>query len=267
MRDELSDIFGTFVPEPSHEDPVRRAQIQMKRPLPKRFYKEVTVAAEGEGFAIKLDGRSVKTPAKNALVLATPALAELVAAEWRAQAEVIDPATMPVTRLANTAIDAVADQIDAVADEILRFAGTDTIFYRADAPHALVERQNAAWNPVLDWAASEFGARFILAVGVIHQEQPKTALEAFERALEKHREPFALSALHVMTTLTGSALIGLALAESRLTLDEAWRIAHLDEDWTDEHWGVDAEAAYRRAKRFEEMVAAHAVFFALKNTN
>ncbi|MCL6708406.1 ATP12 family chaperone protein [Pseudomonas sp. R2.Fl] len=264
MRDELSDIFGSFLPEPSHEDPVRRAQIQMKRPLPKRFYKDVTVEAENGGFAVKLDGRAVKTPARNALVLATPALAELVADEWRAQGDVIDPATMPATRLANTAIDAVADQIDAVAEEILRFAGTDMLFYRADTPHELVERQNEAWNPVLDWAAGELGARFILAVGVMHQEQPKAALAAFERALEKHREAFALSALHVMTTLTGSALIGLALAEGRLTLDEAWRLAHLDEDWTEEHWGVDAEAAHRRAKRFEEMTAAHAVFSALK---
>jgi Chaperone required for the assembly of the mitochondrial F1-ATPase len=267
MRDELSDIFGTFMPEPSHEDPVRRAQIQMKRPLPKKFYKDVTVEAEKEGFGIKLDGRAVKTPAKNTLVLATSALAELVAAEWRAQAEVIDPATMPVTRLANTAIDSVAGQIDAVADEILRFAGTDMLFYRADTPHELGERQNVAWNPVLDWAVNELGARFILAVGVMHQEQPKAALDAFEQALEKYREPFVLSALHVMTTLTGSALIGLALVEGRLTLDEAWRLAHLDEDWTEEHWGVDAEAAHRRAKRFEEMSAAHAVFISLKGAN
>lgn len=267
MRDELSDIFGTFVPEPSHEDPVRRAQIQMKRPLPKRFYKDVTVEAEHQGFAVKLDGKAVKTPGKNGLLLGTPALAELVASEWQAQGEVIDPASMPMTRLANTAIDAVAGQIDAVAGEILRFAGTDMIFYRADTPHELVERQNEGWNPVLEWAANELGARFILAVGVMHQEQPKAALEAFEQALEKHREPFALSALHVMTTLTGSALIGLALAEGRLTLDEAWQLAHLDEDWTDEHWGVDAEAVHRRAKRFEEMTAAHAVFISLKGAN
>lgn len=264
MRDELSDIFGTFRPEHSHEDPVRRAQIQMKRPLPKRFYAAVSVEADGDGFAVKLDGRAVKTPARNTLTLPTLRLAELVAAEWREQKDVIDPATMPVTRLANTAIDAVAEQVDTVAAEILRFAGTDMIFYRVDTPQELVERQNASWNPVLDWAADALGARFILAVGVMHQEQPKAAIDAFERALSRHRDPFALSALHVMTTLTGSALIGLALVEGRLSLEEAWTLAHLDEDWTDEHWGIDAEAANRRAKRFEEMRAAHAVFSALR---
>ncbi|MBO3760563.1 ATP12 family protein [Ciceribacter sp. L1K22] len=262
MRDELSDIFGTFVPEPSHEDPVRRAQIQMKRPLPKKFYENVSVEADGDSFAVKLDGRPVKTPARNTLLLPTTPLAELVAVEWRAQRDVIDPATMPVTRLANTAIDAVAEQVDMVAAEILRFAGTDMIFYRADTPQELVERQNLSWNPLLDWAAETLGARFILAVGVMHQEQPEAAIAAFEKALARHRDPFALSALHVMTTLTGSALIGLALAEGRISLEEAWSLAHLDEDWTDEHWGIDAEAAHRRAKRFEEMAAAYGVFSA-----
>lgn len=260
MRDELSDIFGTFVPEPSHEDPVRRAQIQMKKVLPKRFYAKVSVEPKDGGFVIALDGRVVKTPAKADLLLPNAVLGEAVAVEWRTQGEVIDPATMPVTRLVNTALDAVSLQIDAVADEILRFAGTDMLFYRAESPQELVERQAAEWDPVVAWAASAFSARFILAAGVIHTEQPAEAIAAFGAVLAKYREAMALSALHVVTTLTGSAVLALAYAERRLSLDEVWRLAHLEEDWTNEHWGVDAEAQARRDKRFVEMRAAATVF-------
>ncbi|MBP1851095.1 ATP12 family chaperone protein [Rhizobium halophytocola] len=259
MRDELS---GIFTPEQSHEDPVRRAQIQMHRPLPKRFYTDVTVEPEDQGFAVKLDGKPVKTPGRNPLQLRTPALAGLVADEWRAQVDVINPATMPITKLSNTAIDAVSQQLDAVAEEILNFAGTDALFYRADTPQELVARQNAAWNPIIEWAAADLGARFILAEGVVHRQQPAESLAAFAAALSRHHEPFSLSSLHVMTTLTGSALLALAVAEGRLTTEEAWALAHVDEDWTEEHWGFDAEAQARRQKRFEEMQAAAQLFHA-----
>lgn len=260
MRDELSDIFGTSVPEPSHEDPVRRAQIQMKRPHAKRFYTTVTVEPEGEGFSVKLDGKGVKTPGKRPLTLPTRAAAELVAAEWRAQVGTIDPENMPATRLANTAIDAVADQADEVFDDIVRYSGSDMLCYRADGPEALVERQCLRWDPVLGWAVSAHNARFILIEGVIHQEQPVEAIEAFAAALSADKSPLALACLHVITNLTGSAVLALAFRDRFLSVDQAWGLAHLDEDWTEEHWGVDMEAQARRARRYIDFAAAAAMF-------
>jgi chaperone required for assembly of F1-ATPase len=263
MRDELS----VFIPEQSDADPVRRAQIQMKRPQAKRFYTDVTVEPEGEAFAVKLDGRAVKTPGKNLLALPTRAAGEFVAAEWRAQGTTIDPESMPATRIANTAIDAVADQAEAVFEDIVRYSGSDLLCYRADGPQELVERQHERWDPVLSWLAANHSARFILIEGVIHQEQPEESVAAFAKALEAERSPLALSCLHVMTTLTGSAMLTLALRDRHLTLDQVWALAHLDEDWTDEHWGVDLEAQARRAKRFTEMAAAAALLEALRVTD
>ncbi len=263
MRDELS----VFVPEQSDADPVRRAQIQMKKPQAKRFYKDVTVEPEGDAFAVKLDGRSVKTPGKKLLALPTRAAAELVAGEWRAQGETIEPESMPATRIANTAIDAVADQAEAVFEDIVRYSGSDLLCYRADGPQELVERQQERWDPVLAWLAEVHSARFILIEGVIHQEQPEEAVAAFAAALEAERSPLALSCLHVVTTIAGSAMLTLALRDRHLTLEEVWALAHLDEDWTDEHWGVDAEAEARRAKRFTEIAAAAAMLEALRATD
>lgn len=268
MRDELSqDIFGTFIPEPSHEDPVRRAQIQMKRPLPKRFYESVGIAERDTGFAITLDGKPVKTPAKNVLTLPTREAAELVVAEWAGQGEFIDPATMPITKLANTAIDAVANSLDDVFGEIVRFAGTDLLCYRADGPKELIDRQAARWDPLLGWVATAHGARFILVEGVMHQEQPREAIASFARALERYRDPFQLSCLSVVTTLTGSAVLSLAFADGAFELDEVWSLAHLDEDWTIEHWGSDAEAEARREARYGEYASAAALFQAVQSAN
>ncbi|TRL31723.1 ATP12 family chaperone protein [Rhizobium straminoryzae] len=248
----------------SHPDPTRRAQIQMKKPLPKRFYTETGVAAGPDGHAIQLDGRPVKTPAKNALTVPTAALADLIRAEWAAQSEVIDPSTMPVTRLVNTAIDGVAAASEAVFEEILRFAGSDMLCYRAEAPAELVARQAEAWDPVLDWAASTLGARFILIEGIMPQEQPPEAIAALSLTLRRHSTPLDLAALHTVTTLTGSALLAIAFAEGFRDAEAIWSLAHLEEDWTNEHWGTDAEAEARRAKRLVEMQAAVAVFAALR---
>lgn len=260
MRDLLSD----FGPEPSDPDPVRRAQIQMHRPQAKRFYTDVGTRNEDDDVAILLDGRGVKTPAKRALRLPTAEAAELVASEWRAQGETIDPATMPTTRLANTAIDAVADQVDAVFEDIVRYAGNDLLCYHAESPQELVERQARQWGAVIDWVASSHGARFVPAAGIVHQAQPQAAIEAFAKALDTYRNPFELAALHVVTTLTGSAILTLAFAEGFRSVPEVWALAHLDEDWTEEHWGVDEEAQARRAKRFEEMEAAARLFRAVR---
>ena len=261
MRDLLNDLSEGL----SHPDPIRRAQIQMKKPLPKRFYKDVTLSPDKDGHAIALDGKVVKTPARNSLALPTEALARLVAAEWARQVDVIDPATMPVTRLVNTAIDGVASESQAVFDEIVRFSGSDLLCYRADGPERLVARQSERWNPVIERAAREIGARFILAEGVIHQEQPREAISSFAAALRKYDTPMELASLHTITTLTGSAILALAFADGWLPLADIWSLAHLDEDWTIEHWGSDEEAEHRRAQRFEEFQAATDVFSALRS--
>ena len=258
IRDELTSAL-------SHDDPVRRAQIQMQKPLAKRFYKAVSVSpAEDGGYAVLLDGRSVRTPARNPLAVPMEKLAELLAAEWDAQAEVIDPSAMPLTRIVNTAIDGVAPDHRAVFDDIVRFAGSDLLCYRADSPAGVVARQNDMWNPVLEWAARSLGARFILAEGVIHQEQPREAISAYAEGLRAFATPLGLACLHTVTSLTGSALLALAVAMRRLSAEDAWAAAHVDEDWQIEHWGTDEEAFRRRANRWREMQAAAAVLDALK---
>lgn len=256
MREILTDLSDML----SDPDPVRRAQIQMHKPLPRRFYTDVTVGQADGGFELLLDGKPVKTPAKAKILVSTKATAELLAAEWDAQKEVINPVLMPVTRLINTAIDGIASDMDAVHNDIIRFAGTDFLCYRAEGPSELVAMQSEKWDPVMTWAVKDVGARFILAGGVIHQEQPKSAIDAFDARLAKHKDPLKLACLHTITTLTGSAILALAFAEKHLTVDTVWTLAHVDEDWQITQWGSDLEAEDRRAKRWVDMQAAAAVF-------
>lgn len=262
MRDILSDLEqGRHL---SDADPMRRAQNQMKAPGVKRFYKEVEVAETPEGFAIHLDGRPVRTPARAVMLLPTRAAARLVADEFAAQGEMLDPATMPVMRLVNTAIDGVAAEVQAVLEDILRFASSDLLFYRADSPQKLVERQADAWDPVLDWAREILGARFFLAEGVMHVEQPRESIRAVGAHLEQRRDPLKLAALHVMTTLTGSALIAMAIEAGEIDAEAGWNAAHVDEDWNIEQWGEDFEAAARRRARKAEMMSAVDLLRALR---
>jgi chaperone required for assembly of F1-ATPase len=199
------------------------------------------------------------------LTLPSAVTAEKTAAEWDAQAETIDPATMPLTRLANTAIDGIAQDTQAVAEDVLRFAGTDLICYRAGGPERLVERQSEEWDPVLDWAQAELAARFVLAEGVMHVAQPRETLAAFGAALKAFTQPLDLAALHLATSLTGSALIAMALAKGALAPDEAWEKAHLDENWNAELWGEDYEAAKRRESRRRDFDAASFVLLARRD--
>ena len=196
----------------------------------------------------------MRTPARRALAAPARPLAEALAAEWEAQREVIDPANMPLTRLANTIIDGVADAPAAVAAEIEKYLASDLVLYRAEAPDGLVARQAAAWDPVLAWAREALGARFVPGQGMVFTAQPAEALAAAAAAVP--RDPWRLGALHALTTLTGSALIALALARGALSLDAAWTAAHVDEDWNMDFWGRDELALQRRAFRFAEMQAA-----------
>lgn len=261
MRDLLNDLeAGNHLSDP---DPVRRAQNQMRQNLPKRFYKHAEVVEAEEGFAVRLDGKSVRTPGRAVLALPTTAAAQIVAAEFAAQGETINPVTMPALRLVNSAIDGVAPDVEAVLEDIVRFSGSDLVCYRAASPAALVARQAAAWDPVLDWAHDALGARFYLAEGVVHVEQPAEAVAAVRNWLGQRREPFLLSALHVLTTLSGSALLALALEAGALAPGAAWEAAHVDEDWNAEQWGIDSEALARNAARRRDFDAAAALLRAL----
>lgn len=253
IRDLLADLDGSQ-PEP---DPMRAAQRAMRPQLPRRFYAAVTVAEGEGGFALHLDGRTPRTPRGHPLAVPARPLAEALAAEWASQGEVIDPATMPLTRLVNVTIDEVASegQQHATIDEIVRYAGSDLVCYRAADPAGLVARQAAAWDPVLAFARDELGARLVLAEGVTFAAQPEPALAAVRRAVAA-TPPFALAALYTLTALAGSALIALAVARGALPPDAGWAAAHVDEDWQAQFWGEDDHAMARRAARKAEWDAA-----------
>jgi chaperone required for assembly of F1-ATPase len=222
---------------------------------PKRFYRTSSVDGRAPAFRVLLDGKPVRTPARRELAVPSRALAEALAAEWQAQGEYIDPASMPLTRLANSAIDGVTGREGEVRADIAKCARSDLLCYRAEGPAELVRRQAEAWDPVLAWARDALGARLVLGQGIVPVAQPPAATAAIEGALAG-LDAFALSAHHVMATLTGSALLALAHARGRLTAEEAWAAAHVDEDWQISRWGEDAEARARRDRRWTEMQAA-----------
>lgn len=235
--------------------------------LPKRFYKDVTVAERDNGFVILLDGKSVRTPRQTPVMLPTRATADMLAAEWAAQVDTLEPVTMPATRLVNAAIDGVATDIGAVAADIAKYAGSDLVCYRADEPPTLVAAQAAAWDPVLAWADATLGAKFHVTRSIVFVTQPRQALDAVTRAIsalaQDAKAALRVAALHVATTLTGSALLALSLHARALTPDATWAAAHVDEDEQMRVWGLDADALRRRAGRQREFMAAWAMLEAL----
>jgi chaperone required for assembly of F1-ATPase len=257
MRDIFQEIFAN---QPL--DPTESARRSMRPKLRARFYRTAAVG-EAEGhFPVLLDGRPVRTPARALLAAPVRDLAEVIAAEWHAQQDKVDPAAMPLTRLANSIIDGVAPEPAPVAAEIEQYLGTDLLFYRAAAPDGLVATQQEHWDPVVAWARDKLGARFVLVEGVMHAAQPGPAIAAAAQAIPRGagiNEAWRLGALNVVTTLTGSALLALALAAGRLTVDQAWAAAHVDEDWNMQFWGRDEVILARRAYRFAEMQAAATV--------
>ena len=249
----MRELFENTPPD----DPIEATRRSMRTALPRRFYETVTAVAEAGGYAVRLDNKPVRTPARRVLAAPTPALAEAIAAEWQAQKDVIDPAKMPLTRLANAIIDGVVDAPLPVAEEIGKYLASDLLFYRATSPQGLVERQARHWDPILDWARQVLGADFILGEGVVYVAQPEAALAAARAAIPE--EPWRLGAVHSITTLSGSALIALAMARGALTPDAAWQAAHVDEDWNMAQWGRDEMAMARREFRFAEFLAAATV--------
>lgn len=227
----------------------------------KRFYIDVTVVAEEGGFAIRLDGRPVRTPARASLTLPTAALAEAIAQEWRAQGETVDPAAMPMTGLANAAIDHVAPNPAAFAEGVARYAQSDLLCYRADGPDTLVARQAAAWEPLLDWARSRYDVTFAVTQGILPVPQPDETLAGLGAAVAAI-DPFILTGLSTLVTLSGSLVCGLAVVEGGHEIGAIWQAAEIDEAWQVEQWGEDAEAAARSVRRADDFATA-AAFCAL----
>lgn len=229
---------------------------------PRRFYKAVSVEAAPEGFEVRLDDRSVRTPKGARLALPTRALAEQVAEEWAGQGESLEVAGMHALRLANTALEAIPQAREATADQLADYAGSDLLCYYADQPAALVERQNAAWGPLLERAERELGLEFVRAAGVIHRPQPEETLERV-RSLALSLDDFRLAGLAFGAALFGSAVLAVALLRGWLTGAEALELSRIDERFQEERWGIDAEAAERTERLRDEAAMLERWFKAL----
>lgn len=214
---------------------------------PRRFYKSVEVAEAEGGFAILLDGRAVRTPKGERLLLPTQALAQQVAEEWAAQGETIEFAGMHATRLANTAVESIPSAREATAQTVASYAGSDLLCYFAEEPAGLVQRQADRWGPVIDRVEAEARLSFVRAAGIVHQRQPEQTL-ARVKAIALDLDDFGLAGLAFGASLFGSAILAIALHRGWLTGEQAFELSRLDEGWQEERWGVDAEAA-ERAKR------------------
>ena len=221
----------------------------------KRFYEQAeAVPLDAGGYGVALDGRRVRTPAGRPLALPSRALAAAVAGEWAEQGERVEPQTMAMMTLSATALDRVAPRAGEVAAEIARYGETDLLCYRDAVGGELARRQNAAWQPVLDWLAAVHGAKLGTVAGVMPAAQEKGAIEALRRAVDAH-EPFRLTALHTAVAATGSAALGMALLGGRLNACQAWRCARLDDEWQAERWGEEEEARRRGAALRDELAA------------
>jgi chaperone required for assembly of F1-ATPase len=227
----------------------------------KRFWSAAEAEAVAGGFGVRLDGRAVRTPAKAELVVPTHALAREIAAEWDAQEGVIAPATMPMTRAANAAIDRVAPERAAVAALLAEYGGSDLLCYRAESPAELVARQAAAWDPLLDWAESALSVRLRTTCGVMHVDQDAGALRRLHEAV-RLLDIWALTAFHDLVSLSGSLVIGFAALRDHVPAGTLWHISRIDESWQQEQWGSDDEASamaqrkecdFLNAKRFHDL--------------
>jgi len=256
MRDFLEDANA------HRDDGYGRAQHHVKQDLPKRFYAAVGIGTVGDGFAVTLDGRSPRTPGMKPVVVPSEALATAMATEWAAQETHIDPATMPIVRLVNSAIEAGEERLSAFRDEVVKYAGNDLLLYRADSPRELVAEQERLWDAALVALARHFGLRFQPTVGLIHQPQPESTLRRIGEAVADEAL-IPMVAMVSLTGITGSALLTLAMRHGLLTPDEAWAAAHVDEDHNIRLWGEVDEAATRRSERRRDYDAAIAVLEAM----
>ncbi len=223
---------------------------------PKRFWKAVSVVTVDGGFAVHLDGRPLRTPAKAALILPTEAMARAIAAEWDAQTGKVDPGTMPCTRAANSALDKLVPQKDAVVALLADYGGSDLLCYRAEAPPELAARQAAGWDPLLDWAATTLRAPLRATAGVMHIAQDPASLDRLTAATAG-LDPFRLAAFHDLVAISGSLVLALAVLHGRLSAEEAFDLSRIDEHWQIEQWGADEEAAETEAAKRAAFAQAH----------
>lgn len=252
MKDIREDITTELA-----DDPVKLAQKLMAPQLKKRFYKKAAMAQVDGLYQLQLDGRNARTPAKKFLAVNDAEFAQEMAAEWEAQEEEINPAKMPFTRLANSAIDGVATTIDEVHEEVAKFAGSDLLFYRAASPQELVAKQSDAWDPILDYFKTQHGAEFVLTEGLVHMPQPVESVAIISKIVGKFDDNhMALAGLQVLTSISGSVLLALATSLNIIEREQAWLASHVDEDWNISQWGEDDEAQQRRAYRKEEFCTA-----------
>lgn len=231
----------------------------------KRFWKEATLTEQGAGWGIALDGRMLRTPAKAALTVPSRALAEAIAAEWQAQGEKIAPSTMPLTRTANSAIDKVEPQRAAVAAMLAEYGETDLLCYRADAPAELQARQSDGWDPILDWFADAAGVRLGVTQGIRPISQSDESIRAMAEQVAL-LDAWKLSAFHDFVTISGSLVLGFALAAGRIHAEDVWNLSRIDEDWQAEQWGHDEEAQSYAAQRRQALLDAER-FWTLLETN
>lgn len=227
----------------------------MSWPNRKRFWRHARVTEHADGFVVLLDARTLSTPSKRPLALPTAALAQGIADEWQALGDEIEPARLPLTRAANTAIDRVAPARTAVVEELAAYGGTDLVCYRAEAPAELVDRQAAAWDPWIAWSRDALHAPLVAVEGVMHRPQPPASLGALQRAVDAH-DPFALTALSELVSLSGSLVLALAVSHGALAAEEAWPLSRIDETWQAERWGFDAEAEAGAAARHRDFLQA-----------
>lgn len=221
----------------------------------RRFWTTASVVAVEGGFTVQLDKKPVRTPLKAPLVLPTLALAEAVAAEWQAQEGTVKPDTMPFTRTANSALDKVAPQFDAVAEMLLAYGGSDLLCYRAEGPEELVTRQAKGWDPLLDWARDALAAPLVKTVGIMPVSQPAESLAALRSEIDR-MSPFQIAAFHDLVAISGSLVLGLAVTHCRLGVEAAWDLSRIDEDWQISLWGEDEEAAEVGARKRAAFVQA-----------
>lgn len=258
MREFLEDA------ESHRQDGYGRAQAHVKPQLPKRFYREAGVKPMDSGFAVTLDGKVPRTPGMKHVVVPAEAVARAMADEWGAQGEIIDPQTMPLVRLVNSAVEAGEETIPALRDEIVKYVANDLLLYRADAPEALVTRQDEIWDGALIKLARRFGVAFQPTIGIVHQPQPPATLAKIRAALED--EPlFPLTAMNAIMSITGSGLLAIAVRHGLLTPEETWLAAHVDEDHNIGLWGEVEEITVRRAKRRSEFDSAVRLLDLLKS--
>jgi chaperone required for assembly of F1-ATPase len=266
-EDDLSSLFSVDEEE-RRNHPMRSAQAAMRKSLPKRFYEKAEAREETSGgFRLLLDGKPALTPKRQPLLLPSSLSASILVAEWNAQEDVINPASMHATRVVNAAIDHVSVAMQDVRDDAARYVASDLICYHAREPERLAEMQKERWAAIIAFAEERFGVPLVFSDSLMHVEQDRRLLPVYRAALTSMTQPVALAAFHVMVTLSGSALIALAVAEEHVSGAAGFDASEVDADFEADIWGHDEEAAARRAYRLEEFISAAGLYHAVMREN